>query len=161
MLPRHTGAAVWIAGIGCSILPDADVIAFPFGVAYGDLLGHRGVTHSLLFAALLSVAVTLAFRGDRWRGHRLRVAFFLFVVTASHGLLDACTNGGLGVAFFAPFSAERFFFPARPIAVSPIGTAFFTAYGWHVMQSELAWVWLPSLAVAAAAMVVRVRQRWR
>ena len=161
MLPRHTGAAVWIAGVGCSILPDLDVIAFPFGVSYGDLLGHRGLTHSLLFATLLSLAATLAFRSDRWRGHRLRIALFLLIVTVSHGLLDACTNGGLGVAFFAPFSAERFFFPARPIAVSPIGTAFFTARGWHVMQSEFAWVWLPALAVAAAATVVRMRQRSR
>jgi inner membrane protein len=158
MLPRHTGATVWMTGVGCSIFPDLDVIAFAFGVAYGDVLGHRGVTHSLLFATLLSLAATLAFRSDRWRGHRLRIALFLFIVTASHGLLDACTNGGLGVAFFAPFSAERFFFPARPIAVSPIGAAFFTARGWHVMQSEFAWVWLPALAVAAAAMVVRVRQ---
>jgi hypothetical protein len=29
------------------------------------------------------------------------------------------------------------------------------------MQSEFAWVWLPALAVAAAAMVVRVRQHTR
>jgi hypothetical protein len=26
----------------------------------------------------------------------------LFVVTASHGILDAMTDGGLGIAFFAP-----------------------------------------------------------
>jgi inner membrane protein len=28
------------------MLPDADVLAFKFGVAYGNVFGHRGFTHS-------------------------------------------------------------------------------------------------------------------
>jgi membrane-bound metal-dependent hydrolase YbcI (DUF457 family) len=31
------------------------------------------------------------------------------------------TDGGLGIAVFAPFSSHRFFFPVQPIPVSPIG----------------------------------------
>ena len=161
MLPRHSSATLWGAGIVCSMLPDADVLRFGFGVSYGDVLGHRGLTHSLLFAALLSIAVTAPLSGGRWRSSRLRIALFLFVVTASHGVLDAFTNGGLGIAFLAPFSDQRFFFPVRPIAVSPIGTAFFSARGWSVLQSEMLWVWLPVLGLAAVGITRRIHVRSR
>ena len=161
MLPRHSSATLWGAGIVCSILPDADVLGFRFGVSYGDMLGHRGLTHSLLFAALLSIAVTAVLSGERWRSRRLRIALFLFIVTASHGVLDAFTNGGLGIAFLAPFSGERFFFPVRLIAVSPIGTAFFSTRGWSVLQSEMLWVWLPALVLAAVGVARRLHVRPR
>jgi hypothetical protein len=35
----------------------------------------------------------------------------LFLATAGHGLLDAMTNGGLGLAFFSPFDNHRYFLP--------------------------------------------------
>jgi inner membrane protein len=58
------------------------------------------------------------------------------------------TNGGLGVAFFAPFQNDRYFFPWRPIQVSPIGVAsFFSEWGLRVVRSELQWVWLPSAII--------------
>ncbi len=69
------------------------------------------------------------------------------------------TNGGLGVAFFAPFDNTRYFFPWRPIQVSPIGAkAFFSAAGWRVIKSELIWVWLPSIAVIVFARVLNKRR---
>ncbi len=40
-------------GAFCSTLPDLDVIGLYFGIEYGDLWGHRGMTHSVVFAALL------------------------------------------------------------------------------------------------------------
>jgi len=43
----------------CAMLPDADVLGFSFGIDYGDLLGHRGLTHSLFFAALIAGVATL------------------------------------------------------------------------------------------------------
>jgi len=159
MLPKNCGAAVWVAGAACSMLPDADTAAFRFGIAYSDMLGHRGLTHSLAFAALLSIAVMCVVFKDRLRSERLRIGLFLFLVTASHGVLDAFTNGGLGIAFFAPFSDERFFFPVRPIQVSPIGAAFCSARGWNVLKSELLWVWVPTLAIALAATAARARKR--
>jgi inner membrane protein len=48
---------IWITGAVCSMLPDLDVIGFRYGVHYGDFWGHRGFTHSLLFAALLATVV--------------------------------------------------------------------------------------------------------
>src|SRR5690606_25557942 len=31
-----------VAGIAASVIPDLDVIAFKFGIAYADQFGHRG-----------------------------------------------------------------------------------------------------------------------
>ena len=57
----------------------------------------------------------------------------------------------LGAIFFAPFSDTRYFFPWRPIVVSPIGVGeFFGPRGLRVMWSELGWVWLPSAVVFLA-----------
>src|ERR1700758_5613650 len=87
----------WPVAVLCCMLPDVDVSGFAFGIRYGDLWGHRGMTHSLLFAAAVSiVAVPLVAE----RGKMITAALWLFAITASHGLLDAMTNGGLGVAFF-------------------------------------------------------------
>jgi inner membrane protein len=68
--------------------------------------------------------------------------------TMSHAVLDAFTDGGLGVAFFAPFSNERYFFPFTPIRVSPIGAGFFSPRGMETLRNELLWVWAPCVAIA-------------
>ena len=84
---------------------------------------------------------------------------YLFLATASHGLLDCLTNGGLGVALFSPFDARRYFFAFRPIEVSPLGVReFISERGVAVLQSELVWVWLPC-AIMAALLVGW--KRWR
>lgn len=148
---RKTPARFWILLIVCSVLPDADVIGFRLGIAYEDFLGHRGFFHSPFFALLMTVVVMALF----FRNTRRWWIFFLcfFLVSASHGVLDAFTNGGLGIALLSPFSNERFFFPWRPIEVAPIGIrAFFSAWGVKVMISEVLWVWLP---VLAALVIVR------
>jgi inner membrane protein len=68
----------------------------------------------------------------------------------SHALLDALTDGGLGVAFFSPLTDRRYFLPWRPIRVSPIGRAAFSRWGAHALLSEVLWVWLPLGALAGA-----------
>lgn len=153
-------ARFWVAGAVVAALPDLDSIGFRFGVAYGDMLGHRGLTHSLLFAAVLSaVVVAVAFPSGAGPVSRGQLLLYLFLATASHGVLDALTNGGLGVAFFAPFDNARYFFPFTPIQVSPISVrAFFSERGVRVLTSELLWVWLPSVLFAATALWLRRRQ---
>lgn len=147
---KDLGWKFWLLGIFCSIIPDADVIGFQFGVAYGSFWGHRGFSHSLLFAALLALLVMLLFyrhetiKTLRWWALWL----YLFLATASHALLDAMTTGGKGVAFFSPFDNARYFLPWRPIQVSPIGVEkFFSNRGLRVLESELLWVFLPSLVL--------------
>lgn len=152
---HRASARVWTLGAVCAVLPDADVIGFKFGIHYGDLLGHRGLTHSLAFAAVLAGLVLPLARG-REGPSAARLWTFLFLATASHGFLDAFTNGGLGVAFFSPFDPTRYFFPFRPIVVSPISPGrFFSGRGLEVMRSELVWVWGPSLGLAALAVAFR------
>jgi inner membrane protein len=150
---------VWVAGALCSVMPDLDVIGFHFGVHYGDFWGHRGFTHSLLFAALLaSFVVLLAFRQALPGLGRFVLWIYLFLATASHGLLDAMTDGGLGVAFFSPFKNTRYFLPWTPIRVSPIGiTRFFSRRGLEVVQSELLWIWFPAALLIFAAFLIRRR----
>src|SRR5436309_15841304 len=149
----------WTLAAASSILPDADVVGFAFGIEYGDLLGHRGLSHSLLFAALWSLLVVSCEyrRLMKFSRHWWSLVSQFFLVTVSHGLLDAMTNGGLGVAFFSPFDTARYFFPCRPVLVSPIGVSeFFSAYGVRILASEAIWIWLPS---CAAFVVLRAVQR--
>ena len=148
---------VWAIGALCSVVPDLDVIGFHYGIHYGDFWGHRGFTHSLIFAALVAaVASILAFRRGLPSISGFSLWMYFFLATASHGLLDAMTDGGLGVAFFAPFDNRRYFFPWTPIRVSPIGIErFFTARGIAVIQTELLWIWLPSLLLAVSAWIIR------
>jgi inner membrane protein len=147
-------ARVTAAAALCAVIPDADVIAFRFGIPYDHVLGHRGLSHSLAFAiALGGVAAWLVPwpAVPPWR----RWAFFS-AATASHGVLDAMTDGGLGIALLAPFSDTRYFFAWRPIAVSPISVrAFLSARGVAVIASEVAWVWAPAVALAVCGWALR------
>ena len=148
----------WLLGIAGAILPDVDATGFWLGVPYTSVFGHRGFTHSLVFAALYAAAGLLAFRGANPAEQR-RVWLYLFLATASHGVLDAMTSGGGGVAFFAPFVNERFFFPWRPILVSPMSVKrFFTARGAAVIANEVIWVWVPSAAFALSMLLLRRTQ---
>ena len=133
-----------LAGVMASILPDFDVVAFSLGIPYEDEFGHRGFSHSFFFAALVALFGAC---GHRWLHCGFGIAFwFLFFSTASHGVLDAFTNGGLGIAFFWPWSNERYFLRYQVIEVSPIGPSqFFSRSGIKVILSELRWVWLPCM----------------
>jgi inner membrane protein len=133
------------AGLLASMLPDADVLAFVLRISYADAFGHRGASHSLLFAAACALLAALGHRP--LRAGVTQAAAWVFVCAASHPLLDAMTSGGLGVALAWPWSDARWFAPWRPIRVSPIGAGFFSQRGVDTLLSELRWVWLP-LALA-------------
>ncbi len=156
---KNIPVAALVLGILLSVIPDADVVAFKFGIPYGDMLGHRGFSHSLLFAATIALCLCAL---PRFAAQRGRIFLFLFISAASHGLLDAMTTGGMGVGFFIPFAADRYFLPLRPIRVSPLSVkGFFTGRGWMIFQSELLWVWLPCAAAAMAGVLWRRRVRGR
>lgn len=145
---KYASRKFWLLGIACSVLPDADVIMFRLGVPYEHVMGHRGFSHSLVFALLLGILITLVFyrKIKLMTREGITLVLFFFLCTASHALLDAMTTGGLGVAVFAPFDNDRYFLPWRPIKVSPIGLAeFFGEWGLRVLKSEFIWVFLPCL----------------
>jgi inner membrane protein len=148
----HLPRRFWVAGVVCAIVPDLDVIGFGFGIPYGGMFGHRGLSHSLAFAIVLGTLTTMSvFPKGLPDMSRSRIWLCLSMAAASHGVLDAFTNGGLGVALLAPFDASRYFFPWRPIRVSPLGlTWLFSRRGAAVFASEAVWVWVPCAAVAVA-----------
>jgi inner membrane protein len=144
-----------VCGVIGSVLPDLDVIAFHFGIPYAAEFGHRGMSHSLLFA--FAVALLGACFCRPLQSGFLCAFLFLFAAIASHGLLDAFTNGGLGIALLWPWSDYRFFAPVQAIEVSPLGLArFFSERGIVVLKSELVWVWLPAIVVG---MLLRAARR--
>ena len=130
--PRWRSIAWWSF---LSLLPDADVIGFTFGVQYGDPWGHRGATHSLTFAIAIGLVVGLVAR----RFHRpfLQTTCLASAVLASHALLDTMTDGGLGCALLWPFDLTRYFAPWRPIPVAPIGLAFLSPAGAFIALTEV------------------------
>lgn len=117
LLDSKSNRLLLFLAIVSSIIPDLDVIAFSIGIPYEHPLGHRGFSHSILFALLWSVLLTLLLRQSR----KWIVFLVLFLSTISHGVLDALTTGGRGVGFLIPYDNERYFFPMRVIKVSPIG----------------------------------------
>jgi len=156
---QQTWKLILIA-IVCAIIPDADVIGFQFGIPYSSFWGHRGFSHSLLFALLFSILVTAIFYRKQFfskKGFILLLFFFLCV--ASHSVLDALTNGGYGVAFFSPFDNSRYFFPFTPIKVSPIGVLrFFSERGVYVIRNEIIWIGIPGFIYMIIAFLVRKKR---
>jgi len=136
----------WVLTVLCCLLPDVDVVGLVFGIPYEHALGHRGLTHSIIFALLIGIVVPKVAVPTIlcWSARYGILAIYFGLVTLSHGLLDALTDGGLGIAFFAPFDTTRYFFPWRPITVSPIGVMqFFSPWGLGVLISELFWIGIP------------------
>ncbi|OBQ57385.1 metal-dependent hydrolase [Tamlana sp. s12] len=133
-----------LCAIFSTILPDFDVLAFRFGIPYEDPFGHRGFTHSILFAVLWALLLTFTV------GRKSKIVWFLviFLSTLSHGILDAMTSGGKGVGFLIPVDNSRYFFPIRPIKVSPIGVErFFSEWGVKVIYSEFFYIGLPCILI--------------
>ena len=149
----HRRRTFWLASALLPVLPDLDVFGGAFGIAFYSTWGHRGVSHSFVAAAVIGVVVALLLH-RRLGGRLPPLAVYFAAITASHGILDALTNGGPGVAFFAPFDDTRYFFPWRPIPVSPLASNFFSEWGWHVFTSELALIWVPALLLMLLARTV-------
>mgnify|MGYP001027437337 CR=1 FL=1 len=151
--PRDASERFWSVSIVCSIISDADVFGFSFGIPYHHFFGHRGFFHSPFFGLLIGIFLVTVFFRDEW----LFYLIFFFLVSASHGILDAFTSGGLGIALLSPFDNTRYFFPWTPIMVSPIGVdAFFSRWGLMVIKSEFLWIWLPSFLVVVVSKAIRM-----
>jgi inner membrane protein len=140
----------WGIAVLCSNIPDADVLGLNFGISYGAFFGHRGFFHSIFFALLVAfLAVLILVRDCRLFSEKWwRSVLFFCIIGSSHGILDAFTDGGLGIALLSPFTSERFFFSWTPIPVSPIGLRSFIHYGGlQVIIWEILFICLPLLTV--------------
>lgn len=152
----------WVLSMVLPVVPDLDVIGLALGIPYAHFFGHRGFFHSPFFAVLLGIAATsVMFREEKLFSKRWwQLGIYFSLISASHGILDAFTSGGLGIALLSPFSNRRFFAPWTPIQVSPIGFRhFFSPWGLKVMVSEFLIVWIPAITIATMATIVRRRHR--
>jgi len=143
-----------VAGMAAAIAPDADVIVSRLILAHGGLAGHRGLTHTLLFALLLGLAgYALA---PRW-GMRRGVGYaWMALCTLSHPLLDMMTNGGPAIALLWPLEQSHHFFAWRPIEASPISPRrFLSGRGVRVLRNEAVVVWAPLMTAALLAWAAR------
>jgi inner membrane protein len=131
------------------VLPDLDVYS---PAAYGDALGHRGITHSLAFAAVVGmIAAAATFRLFRVKWWRLALLFFAII--ASHGLLDAFTKGGWEIPFFWPLGGQ--YGDWGPIPASDMNFELSDLGQSQSLHAELVWVWLPT------GLVVGLVTLWR
>jgi inner membrane protein len=145
----------WVLAAFLPAAPDLDAFSF---YAYGNIWGHRGWTHSLIFAVVLG-AVTAALTFRYFRVNFWLLAAFFVLITASHGLLDAFTFGGAGIPFFWPMTARRFG-PWGPVPL-PIGMEIPNPWKHPSVRAELLYVWLPTIALVVAVDACRVwRRRW-
>ena len=153
---RRVPLSALLAGMVASIAADFDGLAFKLGIAYGGMAGHRGFTHTLLFAAVLGlVGWWLA---PRWGWQRGWGYAWIALCALSHSLFDMLTNGGIGVALLWPLDGTRYFSPWRPIEVSPIALRrFFSPRGAQVLLNELLTIWAPLLTAALLMMMARRR----
>ena len=132
------------AGAIIAVVPDLDVAGRAFGISSESLLSHRGISHSIAFAALLALLAALAVKIP-WR----KSLPFLFLCALSHGLTDMLTDGGKGIALLWPLNDQRMFAPFRPIEVSPILLRGFENGKLPlVLASELIWLIAPALLLA-------------
>ncbi len=149
LLPGHSlGWKTLCLGMFCAAMPDLDVVSFKLGIPYEHMFGHRGITHSIAFAALTALVIKgIFYRKVAWTSHLgIFLLSFFFLSTVSHAVLDAMTTGGKGVAIYAPFDNSRHFLPWRFIKVSPIQMSdFFGEWGKRVLISEFKYVWIPCM----------------
>jgi inner membrane protein len=139
-------AAAWLVFPALALLPDLDVIAFKLGIPYAAPFGHRGAAHALLVGVVGGGVVGALFA--KLTRTKLAAGVVLGALAmVSHGLFDAMTTGGEGIALLWPFDTTRYFAPVRPIPVAPIGFGFLSARGLYRAAVELA-LFSPCLVVA-------------
>lgn len=96
--PRRLLRPFLLIGAASAVIPDVDAICRPFYGAAGDieaLGGHRGFTHSVVFAAVMGLVASSAILvNERWKGYRLRLGLLVAAATCLHGVLDLFTRVG-------------------------------------------------------------------
>lgn len=107
-LPKQLGKhRLWIGALANS-LPDIDVVGSLWLSPTEDLLFHRSITHSLLFAVVVAVLFSLLFKKkvERYTLSASHLFFFLLFQFCLHEALDTCNAYGTGL--LEPFSHQRF-----------------------------------------------------
>lgn len=101
---RKIGNKALLWGAIAGTIPDLDVLASPWLDTVGELSFHRSVTHSFLFALLVSPLLAWLLRRlyKHQRASFRDWALLFFLGFTTHALLDSCTTWG--TQLFWPFS---------------------------------------------------------
>lgn len=109
-LGKKLGKKAMIWGALAQSIPDIDFVAAFWMNPAANLLAHRGFTHSILFAIIISFFLALI--AERWhRPHNISLKkwmLFFTLQTFIHIFIDAFNNYGVG--WFEPFSHYRISF---------------------------------------------------
>jgi inner membrane protein len=109
-LGRKLGRAALGWGALAASLPDIDAVSGLFLTLPEELVAHRGITHSLLFACIAPFILT--YLCARWyKRHKIANSYYLLFFLLQillHDLLDSCNAYGTGL--LEPFSNARFSF---------------------------------------------------
>ncbi len=113
---RTVGKKAMLWGILAQSIPDIDFVAAFWLNTSDNLLAHRGFTHSILFAVLITPII--AGLANHWhRPHNISFRrWFMFIgsVIVLHIFLDAFNNYGVG--WFEPFNHARISFNTMYVA---------------------------------------------
>jgi inner membrane protein len=116
ILDKNAGRKAILWGALAQSVPDIDFIAGIWMPVSTELLAHRGITHSFLFAFI--AAFFLALIAARWHKAEpisMRKWFWFFLIEIGcHLFLDAMNNYGIG--WFEPFSSQRISFNVLYVA---------------------------------------------
>jgi len=101
------GKRAMLLGVAAQSIPDIDFIAYLWLTKTENLLGHRGFTHSIFFAVIITIAMAIFFT---WYFRRRKVLrktlILLFGINIFTHLFFDCFNA-YGVGLLEPFHHAR------------------------------------------------------
>jgi inner membrane protein len=154
---RQAGKAAPLWGAFLGTLPDLDVLANPFLTEAQSLMWHRGPSHSLLLAALLTplLALLLA-RLHRSGPSRWRWGALVAGVLLTHIGLDCLTT--YGTQIFWPFSRLPVIigtvFIIDPLYTVPLAAGLLISLRWSPSSRARRWANYAGLALSSAYLLV-------
>jgi len=117
MLTKQIGKKALVIGAIAQSFPDIDVIASLWLSPADNLLFHRSITHSILFAIVAALLFSFVSKGLFKQKISFLFAFLFFCCQLLlHDVLDTCNAYGTGL--FEPFSHQRFSFHLLYVAGS-------------------------------------------
>ena len=106
---KKTKFTVFILIFVASILPDMDFI---FDDRGSGMFNHRGITHSIFFAAITGAFFSALFLSVvKSFGQTLLLMLIFFLASISHIGLDLLTDAPYGGCVVCPFDEERYMSP--------------------------------------------------
>ena len=144
---KTVGKKAMLWGILAQSIPDIDFVAAFWLNTSDNLLAHRGFTHSILFAGLITPVI--AGLANHWhRPHNISFRrWFMFIgsVILLHIFLDAFNNYGVG--WFEPFDHTRISFNTMYVAdpffsvVPGIALVLLLLYRQKSLHRKKIWQW--------------------